>query len=99
MEEFRKLPPGPKLVIASGATLEAGPARALLADWGGHAANLILLPFTEAPAGTVAARLLAARAAARGGGEETVLNLRMSRRVALEVRAAVHTAGSRVREF
>lgn len=89
MEEFQKLPPGPKLVFASGATLEAGPARALLATWAGHAPNLILLPFTEAPAGTVAARLLTATAAAAGGGgEETVLRLQMSRRVALEVRTA-----------
>lgn len=88
IEEFQKLPPGPKVVFASGASLEAGPSRALLAEWAPHSANLLLLPFTEAPDGTVASRVLTAAATATDE-KEKFLRLQMSRRVPLEVRPCV----------
>ena len=42
LEELGRLPPGPKVVMASLPSLEAGGSRHLLARWAGNPANLIL---------------------------------------------------------
>lgn len=42
LQELGRLPRTPKVVLASLPTLEAGPSRALLAQWAADPANLIL---------------------------------------------------------
>lgn len=46
-EQLAALPPGPKAVLATLPSLEAGIARDLLVDWAGDSHSLIL--FTERP--------------------------------------------------
>ncbi len=46
-EQLAALPPGPKAVLATLPTLEAGASRDLLVDWAGDPHSLILL--TERP--------------------------------------------------
>ncbi|CAL8467688.1 g7226 [Coccomyxa elongata] len=56
VEELAKLPPGPRVVMATLPSLEAGGSRQLLAEWADKPANLIL--FTgRAPSGTLAGLL------------------------------------------
>ena len=43
MDELKALPPGPKVVLASFGSLEAGPARHLFAEWAGDKSNLVVL--------------------------------------------------------
>ena len=43
MEELKALPAGPKVVLASFGSLEAGPARHLFAEWADNANNLVIL--------------------------------------------------------
>lgn len=42
-DELKALPPGPKVVLASFGSLEAGPARHLFAEWAGSKSNLVVL--------------------------------------------------------
>lgn len=46
-EQLAALPPGPKAILATLPSLEAGPAQELLVDWAGDPHSLIL--FTERP--------------------------------------------------
>ena len=46
-EQLAALPPGPKAVLATLPTLEAGPAQELFVEWAGDPHSLIL--FTERP--------------------------------------------------
>lgn len=41
--DVNRLPAGPKVVVAAGASLEAGPARSLLLQWGADPRNAVLL--------------------------------------------------------
>ena len=47
-EQLSALPPGPKAVLATLPSLEAGPAQELFVEWAGDPHSLIL--FTERPA-------------------------------------------------
>ena len=46
-EELGRLPQGPKVVLATLPSLEAGPARALLAEWGADPRSAVV--FTQEP--------------------------------------------------
>ena len=54
--ELDSLPRGPKVVLASMASLDAGPARGLVSEWASNSRNLIVFP-TSAPVGTLAERI------------------------------------------
>ena len=43
IDELKDLPPGPKVVLASFGSLEAGPARHLFAEWAEDKSNLVIL--------------------------------------------------------
>ena len=81
LEELRNLRPGPKVVLASFGSLEAGPARALFAEWAEDPKNLVVL------AGRGAPHSLARRVrtlAERPPGARKPLEVAVSRRVLLD---------------
>jgi len=49
IDELKSLPAGPKVVLASFGSLEAGPARHLFAQWAENANNLVILTGTPEP--------------------------------------------------
>ena len=81
LEELRNLRPGPKVVLASFGSLEAGPARALFAEWAEDPKNLVVL------AGRGAPHSLARRVrtlAEQPPGARKPLEVAVSRRVLLD---------------
>ncbi len=44
VEELDRLPPGPAVVLATGAAMAGGPSRALLTRWATDERNLIVIP-------------------------------------------------------
>ena len=54
--ELDSLPRGPKVVLASMASLDAGPARGLVSEWPSNSRNLVIFP-TSPPVGTLAERV------------------------------------------
>ncbi len=54
--ELESLPRAPKVVLASMASLEAGPARALMCEWASNSRNLVVFP-TSPPMGSLAERI------------------------------------------
>ena len=54
--ELDSLPRGPKVVLASMASLDAGPARGLVSEWASNSRNLVIFP-TSPPVGTLAERV------------------------------------------
>jgi cleavage and polyadenylation specificity factor subunit 2 len=71
--ELKKLPAGPKVVLAVDASLSAGPARQLMVDWAQDPRNLVVVALEPAPGSLGAAMLAAAQerdrtAAGAGGG-------------------------------
>ena len=81
LEELRNLRPGPKVVLASFGSLEAGPARALFAEWAEDPKNLVVLADRGAP-GSLSRRVRAL--AEQPPGARKPLEVRVSRRVLLE---------------
>ena len=83
LEELRRLPPVPTVVIASPVALTEGFARHLLAEWAADPRNLVL--FTQSPApGTLGADLLqASRRTHLSAARAKRLSVRLSNRVAL----------------
>ena len=80
MEELQALPPGPKVVLASFGSLEAGPSRHLFAEWAEDKSNLVIL--TGQPEhGSLTEQVvqLSAKATAK-----KKIKLTLSRRVPLE---------------
>jgi cleavage and polyadenylation specificity factor subunit 2 len=57
--ELKKLPAGPKVVLAVDASLNAGPARQLMVDWAQDPRNLVVVALEPAP-GSLGATMLAA---------------------------------------
>jgi cleavage and polyadenylation specificity factor subunit 2 len=57
--ELKKLPAGPKVVLAVDASLNAGPARQLMIDWAQDPRNLVVFALEPAP-GSLGATILAA---------------------------------------
>ena len=57
--ELESLPRAPKVVLASMASLEAGPARALMCEWASNSRNLVVFP-TSPPMGSLAERIYTA---------------------------------------
>lgn len=79
-EELARLPQGPKLVLATLPSLQAGMARELFVEWAGDPRNLIL--FTQqAEAGSLGAQL---QAHSLQGSSPLTLQLPISKRVPLE---------------
>ena len=81
LEELRNLRPGPKVVLASFGSLEAGPARALFAEWAEDPKNLVVLASRGAPH-SLARRVRAL--AEQPPGARKPLEVAVSRRVLLD---------------
>ena len=81
LEELRNLRPGPKVVLASFGSLEAGPARALFAEWAEDPKNLVVLADRGAP-GSLSRRVRAL--SEQPPGARKPLEVRVSRRVLLD---------------
>ena len=81
LEELRNLRPGPKVVLASFGSLEAGPARALFVEWAEDPKNLVVLAGRGAPH-SLARRVRAL--AEQPPGARKPLEVAVSRRVLLD---------------
>jgi cleavage and polyadenylation specificity factor subunit 2 len=89
IRELRRLPHGPKVVLATGPALEAGASRDLFIDWAKDPRNAVLV-VEEPPEGSLAAEVLrVAEGRRRGGWRAGVdlppeLKITVSERVRLE---------------
>ena len=81
LDELKNLRPGPKVVLASFGSLEAGPARALFAEWAEDPKNLVVLTNRGAP-GSLSRDVRAL--AEQPPGARKPLEVRVSRRVLLD---------------
>lgn len=80
MDELKALPSGPKVVLASFGSLEAGPARHLFAEWAGNKSNLVVLT-SEPEQGSLMEEIV--RVNAKNSAKKQV-KFTLSRRVPLE---------------
>ena len=81
VEELQNLRPGPKVVLASFGSLEAGPARRLFVEWAQDPKNLVVLTDRGAP-GSLSREVRSL--AEKPPGARKPLSVRLSRRVLLE---------------
>jgi cleavage and polyadenylation specificity factor subunit 2 len=81
MEELRALRPGPKVVLASFGSLEAGPSRHLFAEWASDPRNLVVLTDRTQP-GSLSREVK--ELSQRPPGARAPLKVSVSRRVLLE---------------
>jgi len=80
IDELKDLPPGPKVVLASFGSLEAGPARHLFAEWAEDKSNLVILT-GQAEHGSLTEQVLQLSSKATA---KKKVKLTLSRRVPLE---------------
>jgi cleavage and polyadenylation specificity factor subunit 2 len=84
LAELRRLPPGPRVVLATGTSLDGGAARALFAELAPDPRNAVLF-LVEPEAGSLGAQVLGAAAErdARPGAPPPVLRVDVCKRVPL----------------
>jgi cleavage and polyadenylation specificity factor subunit 2 len=85
LKELSRLPPGPRVVLATTASLEGGAARTLFAEWAPDPRTLVVLALApaEGSLGAEVAAVAAARDAGPPGAPPPVLTVTLGRRVPL----------------